>query len=59
MTGYIHKLRDSGCTILMSLHGESEMARLATRAIQLESGSVIADTRRGAMFQSIFAGAVN
>lgn len=59
LTGYIHKLRDSGCTILMSLHGESEMARLATRAIQLESGSVIADTRRGAMFQSIFAGAVN
>ena len=59
LTGYIHKLRDSGCTILMSLHGESEMARLATRAIRLEAGSVIADTRRGAMFQFIFAGAVN
>ena len=59
LTSYIHKLRDSGCTILLSLHGESEMARLATRAIRLEAGSVIADTRRGAMFQSIFAGAVN
>src|SRR5262245_41658840 len=59
LTAHIRKLRDSGCTIFMSLHGESEMARLATRAIQLEAGSVIADTRRGAMFQSIFAGAAN
>jgi len=39
----------------MSLHGESETARLATRAIRLETGSVVADTRRGAMFQSIFS----
>ena len=56
LTDHVRKLRDTGCTILMSLHGESEMARLATRAIRLEAGSVIADTRRGAMFQSIFAG---
>jgi len=56
LTDEVRKLRDTGCTILMSLHGESEMARLATRAIRLEAGSVIADTRRGAMFQSIFAG---
>jgi heme ABC exporter ATP-binding subunit CcmA len=55
LTGHLRKLRDAGCTILMSLHGESEMARLATRAIRLESGSAVADTRRGAMFQSIFA----
>jgi len=59
LTAHIGKLRDSGSTILMSLHGESEMARLATRAIRLEAGSVIADTRRGAMFQSIFAGAAS
>jgi len=39
----------------MSVHGESEMARLATRGLRLEAGRVIADTRRGAMFQSIFA----
>lgn len=55
LTGQLRKLRDSGCTILMSVHGESEMARLATRGLRLESGSVIADTRRGAMFQSIFS----
>jgi len=54
LTDEVRRLRDTGCTILMSLHGESEMARLATRAIRLEAGSVIADTRRGAMFQSIF-----
>lgn len=59
LTGQIRKLRDSGCTILMNLHGESEMARLATRALRLEAGCVIADTRRGAMFQSIFAGAAS
>ena len=56
LTGQVRRLRDSGCTILMSLHGESEMARLATRAVRLDAGRVIADTRRGAMFQSIFAG---
>lgn len=59
LTAHIRKLRDGGCTILMCLHGESEMARLATRAIRLEEGSVIADTRRGAMFQSIFVGAAS
>jgi heme ABC exporter ATP-binding subunit CcmA len=57
LTEHLRKLRDSGCTILMSLHGESDLARLATRAIRLEGGGVIADTRRGAMFQSIFAAA--
>jgi len=55
LTEQLRKLRDSGCTILMSLHGESETARLATRAIRLETGSVVADTRRGAMFQTIFS----
>ena len=50
----LRTLRDSGCTILMSLHGESEVARLATRAVRLEAGSVVSDTRAGATFQSIF-----
>lgn len=49
----LRTLRDSGCTILMSLHGESEVTRLATRAVRLEAGSVVADTRAGATFQSI------
>jgi heme exporter protein A len=48
-------LRDSGRTILMSLHGESEVSNLATRAIQLDAGAVVADTRTGANFRSILA----
>ncbi len=51
----IRGLRDSGRTILMSLHGESEVSKLATRAIQLDAGSVVADTRTGANFRSILA----
>jgi heme exporter protein A len=51
----LRTLRDSGCTVLMSLHGESEVARLATRAVHLEAGRVVADTRSGATFQSIFS----
>ena len=59
LTEQLRKLRDAGCTILMSLHGDSETARLATRGLRLDAGSVVADTRRGATFQSIvdFAGA--
>jgi heme exporter protein A len=48
-------LRDSGRTILMSLHGESEVSALATRAIRLDAGAVAADTRTGANFRSILA----
>jgi heme ABC exporter ATP-binding subunit CcmA len=54
LTEHLRKLRDAGCTILMSLHGDSEVARLATRAVRLETGSVVADTHRGATFQSVF-----
>jgi heme exporter protein A len=52
-------IRSAGRTILMSLHGESEISALATRAVRLEAGSVIADTRKGASLPSIltFAGA--
>lgn len=58
LTAQLRRLRDAGCTILMSLHGDSETARLATRGVRLDAGSVVADTRRGATFQSIlvFAG---
>jgi len=55
LTGHLAKLRDSGCTILLSLHGESEIARLATRAVRLDTGSAVADTRSGATFQSVFS----
>jgi heme ABC exporter ATP-binding subunit CcmA len=55
LEGRLRKLRDVGCTILMSLHGESEVARLATRAIRLDAGGLVADTRSGSTFQSIFS----
>ena len=51
----VRQLRDSGRTILMSLHGESEVSTLATRAIRLDAGAVVADTRTGANFRSILA----
>lgn len=47
------RLRDAGSTILMSLHGESEISALATRAIRLDAGAVVADTRTGASLRSI------
>lgn len=48
-----------GCTVVMSLHGESEISALATRAVQLDAGSVVADTTTGASLHSIltFGGA--
>jgi ABC-2 type transport system ATP-binding protein len=59
LAGRLRRMRDAGRTILMSLHGESEISALATRAVRLEAGSVIADTRTGASLPSIltFAGA--
>src|SRR2546430_15683446 len=51
----VRQLRDSGRTVLMSLHGESEVSTLATRAIRLDAGAVVADTRTGADFRSILA----
>jgi ABC-type multidrug transport system ATPase subunit len=52
-------MRDAGRTILMSLHGESEISALATRAVRLDAGAVVADTTAGASLRSIltFAGA--
>jgi hypothetical protein len=43
----------------MSLHGESEISALATRAVQLDAGSIVADTKSGASLHSIltFGGA--
>jgi heme exporter protein A len=55
----LRRLRDAGSTILMSLHGESEISGLATRGVRLDAGSVVADTLAGTSLPSIltFAGA--
>ncbi len=50
-------MRDAGCTLLMSLHGESEISALATRGIRLDAGTVVGDTKAGARMSSVLAGA--
>ena len=47
------RLHAAGSTILMSLHGESEISGLATRGIRLDAGAVAADTLAGANLRSI------
>src|SRR5207244_1461452 len=37
----LRRMRDAGRTILMSLHGESEISALATRAVRLEAGAIV------------------
>jgi ABC-type multidrug transport system, ATPase component len=49
----LRHLRDAGCTILMSLHGESEISALATRAVRLDAGLIVADTRASTEMHSI------
>jgi heme exporter protein A len=49
----LRQLRDAGGTILMSLHGESEISALATRAVRLDAGLIVADTRSGARVSDI------
>ena len=56
ITWLAHSLRElnrAGCTVVMSLHGESEISALATRAVRLDAGSVIADTKTGASLHDI------
>ena len=51
----IRGLRDQGRTIVMSVHGESALSQLATRAARLDAGALTADTRAGSTFQNVFA----
>jgi ABC-type ATPase involved in cell division len=55
----LQSLRAAGCTMLMSLHGESAISAVATRAVRLDAGAVVADASDGAGMRSIltFAGA--
>jgi heme exporter protein A len=53
-----NSLRDmhrAGGTIIMSLHGESEISALATRAVHMDAGKIVADTNSGAPFRSILS----
>ncbi len=43
----IKRLRDSGCTILMSTHGRNETQEAVTRAIRLEGGKITHDSGPG------------
>jgi len=49
----LRELNRAGCTIVMSLHGESEISALGTRAVRLDAGSVVADTKTGASLHDI------
>jgi heme exporter protein A len=50
-------MRDAGCTLLMSLHGESEISALAMRGIRLGAGSIVGDTAAGIAMSAVLAGA--
>jgi heme exporter protein A len=54
LAGTLAGFRSAGRTILMSLHGESEISAIATRAVRLEAGSVAGDTKAGDAVASIF-----
>jgi heme exporter protein A len=43
----LREMHRAGGTILMSLHGESEISELATRAVHIDAGKIIADTNTG------------
>jgi heme ABC exporter ATP-binding subunit CcmA len=43
----IQRLRDSGCTILMSTHGRNETQGAVTRAVRLDGGKITHDSGAG------------
>ncbi len=49
----LREMHRAGGTIVMSLHGESEISELATRAVQIDAGKIVADTSAGASLHSI------
>ena len=55
----LRRLRDAGCTTLMSLHGASELSALGTRAIRLEAGAVVSDSQTGTAVNAILNVAAN
>lgn len=57
LAGTLRGMRYAGCTLLMSLHGESEISAFATRGIRLDAGAVVGDTNAGADMNAVLAGA--
>jgi heme exporter protein A len=53
LAGTLRRFREDGCTILMSLHGQSELTALASRAVRLEAGIVVADSQAGGSIASV------
>lgn len=53
LAGTLRRLREAGCTILMSLHGQSELTALASRAVRLEAGVIVADSQAGGTVASV------
>jgi heme exporter protein A len=49
----LREMHRAGGTIVMSLHGESEISALATRAVHIDAGKIVADTNTGASLHSI------
>jgi heme exporter protein A len=49
----LRELRSYDCTVLMSTHGRNETLAMATRAVQLDAGSVCADSAAGADLQTV------
>ena len=49
----LNKLRQSGATVIMSSHGQSEALTLATRAIAMRNGAVIEDSGENGNARSI------
>ena len=51
----LREMHRAGGTIVMSLHGESEISALATRAVHIDAGKIVADTISGATLHSILS----
>ncbi len=49
----LRRLREEGHTIVMSLHGQAELACVATRAIRLQAGAIAADSQSGESLESV------
>jgi heme ABC exporter ATP-binding subunit CcmA len=57
LAGTLASLKKDGHTIVTSTHGQTDAAALATRAILLDRGAVLADSGPGGDVNAVFAGA--